>query len=159
MKKINDRLNILLRRIGASLLTVLGFVSCSSLDEETVSEYGELSQFRAAYGVPSAAYRIKGTVKNSSGKPIPGIMVTASYSKTEFGYNNDIVYTDSKGKFLSEVRTFPTNTVWLKFQDIDGEANLGYFETQTITVTPKQVQKGDGWYQGGYEASVSVKLK
>ena len=48
------------------------------------------------------------------------------------------------------------------FEDVDGEANGGLFQSDTIRVQtlPKtQTEKGNGWYNGKYEVQADIKLK
>ena len=92
------------------------------------------------YGMRETTYEIEGKVTNKkNGKPIPNILVTKD--KSEHFHSDlrncsgDTLYTNSKGEytFISyEEFKYP---VRLKVEDIDGEANGGYFASQEIDVT------------------------
>lgn len=50
----------------------------------------------------------------------------------------------------------------LGFEDIDGEANGGEFQTKRLTrneLDSKRLKKGDDWYAGKYEYSQTIQLK
>ncbi len=77
---------------------------------------------------------------------------------SQFG---QIVETDAAGKFaLKEFSSLRGHEII--FEDIDGEANGGLFQSDTIRVEtlPKtQTEKGNGWYNGKYEVQADIKLK
>ena len=47
----------------------------------------------------------------------------------------------------------------MKFEDIDGIANGGEFETYELDVAVEQTKKADGWFEGAFRAGADVELK
>lgn len=113
------------------------------------------------YGMPSATYKVLGTVSDESGSPVEGIRV-AIESKYSSYSQYDTLYTDSSGKYLfnrGERGLWPDKVV-VVFEDIDGEENGGEFESAEATPELKKVKEGDGsWYMGMFEAQADVTLK
>jgi putative lipoprotein (rSAM/lipoprotein system) len=75
-----------------------------------------------------------------------------------------ILKTDKDGKFSTVTLTSVNTRInTLDFVDVDGEANGGEFESQTITpkdMTKTQIKEGDGrWYMGEFELSANIKMK
>ena len=159
-----------LRRLGYILLGLLGFASCSGLDPDpdpedingsngTDSRGWLIGQFMAAYGVPTSEFKVSGTVTGAGGAKLKGIQVVSVFGEQTWMVT-DTTYTDSSGKFSSVTRTYPEEKVQIIFNDIDGSANAGEFESQTVTVPAKQIAKGDGsWFRGTYEVKADVILK
>ena len=147
-------------------MTLLGFGSCSTTPIEDnllpTTEPTILPGPITAYGTCvtpyypySALYKVTGTVRDASGKPIKGIKVVVENS---FDYST----TDSKGRFKNsyfssysqkqEIRVF--------FYDIDGTDNGGLFPTQGVIAKPVRITDGDNTFPGGaYEAKVNVRLR
>ena len=117
---------------------------------------------RLAYGVPLAKYKVSGKVISGSGKPIAGIKVDVAFSPSwlfDFDGKSTTLHTAADGSFSSEFRYYPRDYVTISFTDVDGNKNQGDFQTQTISVSPKQVEKGDGaWFQGSYSVSTTVRM-
>jgi len=111
------------------IIVLLGFVGFSSIIYSC-----------SDYGMRMTTYEIVGKVTNKkNGKPIENIRVTKD--KTEHFHSNlhncsgDTLYTNSKGEYIFisyEEFDYP---VRLKVEDIDGEANGGYFASQEIDIT------------------------
>ena len=137
-----------------AVLGVLGFSACSD-DPEYRS---------AAYGSPTADYKYMGTVTDEAGNPIEGINVMINGAVNSTGNASLILKTDKDGKFSTVTLTSVNTRInTLDFVDVDGEANGGEFESQTITpkdMTKTQIKEGDGrWYMGEFELSANIKLK
>ena len=145
-------------RLLSGALISLGFTSC---DNETTDDVYPLE-----YGSPSVDYRVKGTVTDDAGNPIENIRVIIrnAWDNTPNPYMDDTVYTDKQGEFANEMNT--TGGIGKQkvyFDDIDGEANGGTFQsdsTDLADMESTQVKEGSGnWYQGQYEFTVEKKLK
>lgn len=136
------------------LLSMLGF-GCSSSDEPV------------EYGTPHADYILKGQVTDEAGIPIKNIKTSAkiivksgtSVYKDEFS----TAQTDDSGRY--ELKYVGQGSYDLKIilEDVDGEANGGEFQSDTLDVDyAKAVKVGEGdnrWYGGKYEVTTDVKLK
>lgn len=158
---MKTRLARILTWLGGTALTLLGFPSCTTktIDEEFVGDIPsrEIGAI-AMYGVPTSAFRVSGTVRSEEGKSLKGIQVVIQYGESTW-MRSDTTYTDSSGKFSREMRTYPANYVRFIFNDVDGAANGGKFQSQTVTVDTKKVGDGDGgWFAGTYEATATVSL-
>ena len=143
------------KMLCVAVLGVLGFSACSD-DPESAS---------VAYCSPNAKYKYVGTVTDEQGNPIEGINVVMSgdyVSSTPFA--SLTLKTDKDGKFSTvTMSSVNTHIKTIEFVDVDGEANGGEFESQTITpkdMTKTQIKEGDGsWYKGESELSANIKLK
>jgi len=141
MKKKN-----IFKAIGAAILSLLGFNSCDLI--------GNIVAPVCEYGCPHAEFKVVGTVKDADGNPIPGIQV-----------KSDVIWTDDlktaqDGSYAIEGEGFPTETLQLTFEDVDGEENGGKFKTLEAEAKLKQTQTGDGkWDDGSYEGSLDVTLE
>jgi putative lipoprotein (rSAM/lipoprotein system) len=83
----------------------------------------------AKYGEPIADFEVNGIITDkTTAKPIQGIRI----SKEKSYDGIDTMYTSSEGRYVFHNWN---NQLHLKIEDIDGEANGGYFETQEIDVT------------------------
>lgn len=150
--------------LAATLLTLLGFSSCSS--ENGGDDYPVL------YGSPTSSFHAKGNVTDEDGTPIRGIkaVVVEDYGHEE-SYRLDSAYTDSKGNYVTDERSMSGTIDWVHKQkrlkvileDVDGEANGGEFATDTIKsedITVEQVGKGEGtWDWGTFEVTANGKMK
>ena len=150
--------------LAATLLTLLGFSSCSS--ENGGDDYPVL------YGSPTSSFHAKGNVTDEDGTPIRGIkaVVVEDYGHEE-SYRMDSAYTDSKGNYVTDERSMSGTIAWVHKQkrlkvileDVDGEANGGEFATDTIkseNITVEQVGKGEGtWDWGTFEVTANGKMK
>ena len=150
-------------------LALLGFAGCSDNEEYPME----------LYGTPSVSYRVVGTVTDGDGKPLKDIQVVVEnpYANAHFDDEGkpiktkyetgelapDTVYTDKDGKFESHwTEAFSDSKMVVGFEDIDGEANGGEFQTKRLTrneLDSKRLKKGDDWYAGKYEYSQTIQLK
>ena len=132
-------------KIIVSRLALLGIFS--SCDNKTICEYG----------TPYAEFEIKGVVTDkATSQSIQGIRVVRQIYQ-QYG---DTLYTDSEGRYSIKFGFYDDGR-HLKFEDIDGEENGGYFEAKEIDVTiteADRVKKGDGWYEGKFVKTQNVQL-
>ena len=102
------------------LLPILGFALVESCAKDM-------------YGCPYSDFQLKGTVTDTEGEPIEGIKVNLSGVKggQVDGYRLDeACYTDSEGIYIVTNQHFSSfDNLHLKFEDLDGIANGGEFET------------------------------
>lgn len=147
------RFNRWYNAVLTALMSLIGY-GCSSSDDPWG---GGLCM----YGTPYAHYVLKGSVTDEAGNPIQGINVKAPYGSDLDSQFGQIVETDAAGKFaLKEFSSLRGHEII--FEDVDGEANGGLFQSDTIRVEtlPKtQTEKGNGWYNGKYEVQADIKLK
>lgn len=124
---------------------LLGFTACSDGPDDIPLEYG----------VPTANFQVKGSVTSTDGVPLKGIQVIFS--------DADTVYTDAAGKFgTKEISSFPDYNLKVSFNDVDGEENGGTFKSTSIALKEmeaKELEKGDGWYEGKIEFSTKGAVK
>lgn len=147
-------MNRFIKSLLSYFLILLGFSSCAKSSDEPCE-----------YGTPTASFKIKGTVQDEDGQPIPNIQVIGKYiyyvgEKT----NNikDTLYTNEKGEFAKSYTKMQPNSIQLNFYDIDGSKNGGTFKKDSIMekdMTIIQTQKANGWYQGNFEIIANKKLK
>ena len=147
-------------KLVAVALGMLGFASCAEIANIDIDD-DPSKEHICMYGMPSATYKVLGTVSDESGSPVEGIRV-AIESKYSSYSQYDTLYTDSSGKYLfnrGERGLWPDKVV-VVFEDIDGEENGGEFESAEATPELKKVKEGDGsWYVGMFEAQADVTLK
>ena len=122
------------------LLALLGFgaVSCEEIGEDVPVEYG----------CPHVNFSLKARVVNQIGEPIEGIKVRVDWIEE---------YTDPNGEINVNVSVFTGSQNMVRFEDVDGEANGGEFETLTLDITDKVEQTEDGsgsWYDGAFKAEL-----
>lgn len=104
------------------------------------------------YGSPSTTYEVKGKVLDNEGNPINGIKIVLQDDATD---PNPYEIAESQslenGDYKIRNTTFPTNKLYLSVEDVDGTANGGEFEEQTIELDFSKVEAtGDkgAWYEG-----------
>jgi len=129
-------------KLLSSCLVLLGFNAC------------EESNPMSEYGVPSAKYKVLGKVVSSDSKtPIENVRVVMIENvnvNEDMSYlRGDTLFTDSDGKFELNRNDFPHDKYKVKFQDIDGEAN-GLFEDteEIIEFKDSDYKDKSGWYRG-----------
>ena len=146
----------LLSKLGALVMALLGFSSCSKSSFEP-DDYS--NPFISAYGVPTASYQVKGTVRNENGKVLGGIQVAIKYGdKTWARY--DTTYTNSAGTFSRTMSTYPEDYIQITYNDVDGPANDGEYQSQTVSVKVSKLGDGKGpWNHGTYKAESIINLK
>ena len=120
-------------------MSLFGFASCEKAPN-------------AMYGVPSATFKVIGTVTNESNLPIEGIRVIL---------NSDTTLTDASGNYLVGVTEFPGDkSLNVTFKDIDGASNGSYIQKDsTVNFVDNEYQNGSGWNSGEVSKTVDIKLK
>jgi putative lipoprotein (rSAM/lipoprotein system) len=144
-----------------SLLSMLGY-GCSL--ENGMDMYG--TPVICEYGAPHADYIFKGVVTDEAGTPIEGIKTSIKqvYETGTNVYVNgiDSVKTDAEGHYEMQYDGMKNPNTKLIVEDIDGEANGGEFQNDTLDVDfnkAVQTKKGNGWYEGAFEIFKDIKLK
>ena len=109
--------------LAATLLSLLGFSSCGSENEEP-----------CLYGSPTSSFHAKGNVADEDGTPIKGIkaVVVEDYGHDR-SYRMDSAYTDSKGDYVTKEKSMDGTIAWVHkekrlkviIEDVDGGANAG----------------------------------
>ena len=122
------------------LLALLGFgaVSCEEIGEDDAGEYG----------CPHVNFSLKARVVDEAGEPIEGIKVCVDWIEE---------YTDPNGEINVNESVFTGSQNMVRFEDVDGEANGGEFETLTLDITDKVEKTEDGsgsWYDGAFKAEL-----
>ena len=140
----------LILKLFRCLLPILGFALVESCAKDM-------------YGCPYVDFQLKGTVMDTDGVPVEGIKVHVSGVQDDqpHGYkHNAECYTDSEGIYILTDSDFDTfKQLHLKFEDVDGPANGGEFETHELDVDVEQTKEADGWFVGAFRAGADVKLK
>jgi putative lipoprotein (rSAM/lipoprotein system) len=115
------------------------------------------------YGQPTAVFKMLGTVKNQSGKPVKGIRVVIAPDNNPWEY--DTLYTDASGRFEKDrlKHSWPDELkyVTVRFEDVDGAENGSYRtkELKRSDIQVKQTDKGKGaWFQGSFTATADAVL-
>lgn len=112
-----------MKRLIYYLFSLLGFgaVSCDGLEGG-----GNLD----AYGPGWVGYRVSGRVVDAEGNPIYGIIISNGDSQENSDGFTMVGATDREGAYVVYI-----DSEYLRFKDVDGEANGGEFEEQYIQVT------------------------
>ena len=141
-------------KIVAAIVSVFGLYGC---DTHAVD-----------YGCPYAEFSLKGTVTDEENTPIEGIRVAVeAWSVTGNDIRkmcNETLYTDAEGK-VSFVPphgyfVYPPDSVSVKIDDVDGEANGGDFQSQVLAPEIVKTKEAEGeWFEGGYETTFDAKLQ
>ena len=89
-----------LRRIAGAVVGILGFAAC---EEGILDPDNYKNDDLCMYGSPHADFRALGSATDEGGNPISGIRVVLhkEWSWRDTFVENDTLYTDSKGEFLS----------------------------------------------------------
>lgn len=126
-------------RLLLGLLALLGFglAGCENSEE---------------YGTPYATYEFKGSVRNTSGRPVKGIQVEClPQSLSGFGFEAyPLAQTDAEGKFAGRFQNTFADEWIVRFVDIDGPENGSYAaDSVKVVFENKDYKKGKGsWNQG-----------
>jgi len=114
------------------------------------------------YGMPVSEYELKGTITDSSKKPIKDIRII----REKYYDKGDTLYTNSEGKYSFKLyEGYDINSdkpIHLKIDDIDGEANGGEFVSTEMDVKftgADLVKKGHGSKRGDkYAKTLNIRL-
>lgn len=120
-------------------LVGFGFTSCDD---------GGILPAAPEYGCPHVNFSLKARVVDQSGEPIEGI-------KVQTGWIDG--HTNQDGEIKVNGTVYPGDQYIAIFEDIDGEANGGEFETLRLDITDKVVQTEEGsgsWYDGAFKAEL-----
>lgn len=163
---MKQKAHTIYRIILGSLMTILGFGSCSKFS----------SPGKEMYGQPYAIFKLVGTVKDESGNPIKGIRIVfnpeskvdPSSPNYEFYVkgNVDTLYTDEKGEFCSErlkyaAGSLPGDAI-VALDDVDGAAGGGEFKSQILEKRQMKIEHEEGsgtYYKGRYTITADATLK
>lgn len=152
-KKMTLKLKKVLNRIAAFMLVVLGFSSCGNDGDDPIPD---------EYGTPFATYQLKGKITDQDGKPLNGIQVQLCLSGVK---DNPIspLNTDEDGNYVYKPLLYYSSygDIKIKITDVDGQANGGEFNTDSVMPTEmqlKQTKEGDGWDAGTYDVIADKKL-
>lgn len=133
-------------RLSARLIALLGIGAVASSCD---GPWGACE-----YGSPYVRLNIKGKVTDPSGQPIKGIQVSfKEYAPTAFTLE-DGTYT-----IEDDLPAFDVQQIVVVAEDVDGTANGGEFVSKEITTELTQDEPADGWYKGGYTATVDIQLE
>ena len=134
------------RVLLAGVLSALGF-SCTECVQ------------RDMYGCPYADFEVKGRVTGAENAPLKGIKVSVRTEKGESAY----AVSDENGKYgVGMETTFAmAGSVWVKAEDIDGEAGGGSFAADSVevAVVPSDYKGGGEWYEGKATKNVDFILE
>ncbi len=140
--------------LSKALLAILGIgvASCDNILPAPVE-----------YGSPYAHFRASGNVTDQDGNPIQGIRVVLKgkeYPDPEYLRETDTVWTDHYGHYQCNdgERFLDVTKIALEFEDVDGPENGGEFTKVEVDVPIVQVEEGENWYMGAFEASADVKM-
>lgn len=120
-------------------LALLGFSACGDDDN---------GGGMVMYGVPSAQFRLDGSVTDEAGKPVRDIKIAVQDPEND-GLGEAVGLTDAYGRYSIATEMFPSQHLEVTAIDIDG-SNNGEFETgsQTLEIKPEDYVGGDGWFIG-----------
>ena len=111
MKKVRLRI---LAQVNVLLGAVLALFGCGSKRAAAVE-----NQVVCLYGVPTATYKVSGTVIGEKHKPLKDVQVVVK------GYKNypitDTLRTDNKGRYTADYTGYPTDSLNIVVTDPSGE--------------------------------------
>ena len=147
--------------IAGAILSFLGFGGCDNIIIGPKE-----------YGMPHATFAIKGTVKaDDTGNPVEGIKVKFRQHLDEMEDENGKPFyreiefsSDKDGKAETSYSEWPdVGDVEITFEDVDGEANGGFFAPDTLRGNDIKIEfkedKKSNWHRGTYNISFEEKLK
>jgi putative lipoprotein (rSAM/lipoprotein system) len=113
------------------------------------------------YGMPSADYKISGTIMSSDqNKPISGLLVSIRDTMQTTGLI-DSIKTDSLGRYSLQFIWPLSDYTWkLKVEDIDSTENGSFIAKDTaISISESELKDPDGqWYMGHAEKNIDLKI-
>ena len=146
MKHLHQNFLRRLNQLFGSIIALLGFSMCST--SQSINGNGEVM---AMYGVPSAEYHIKGTVKNADTKqPVDSMRVVVPITD----YENDTLYTDIQGQYALDGRRWPSDAATIHVDD-----ERGKYQSDSKTVTLVFDGDSDSWFKGTANVTVDFDVK
>lgn len=136
------------------LATLLAWLGFSCLDENGNEP------IVCEYGVPTAAYSLKGHVVDSQGNAVADMPVVISDGTFPYNYLiGDTVKTDANGEFIWEnKRVEPRDFQTIQWKIVD--TCRIYQDTTGITVfDPESAEGADGWFIGRLSAEETIRLR
>lgn len=136
------------------LATLLAWLGFSCLDENGNEP------IVCEYGVPTAAYSLKGHVVDSQGNAVADMPVVISDGTFPYNYLvGDTVKTDANGEFIWEnKRVEPRDFQTIQWKIVD--TCRIYQDTTGITVfDPESAVGADGWFMGRLSAEETIRLR
>lgn len=142
-------------RWGLTILGVNAAISCNgSIDVAPM--YGVIV---AEYGSPFMEFKLKGKVVSSNdGTPVKDIAVTYTNELVNIE-SPDTVWTAADGGFEYNGLDFPSESVILKFTDVDGSSNVGEFQTKEVQVKLRKEQDGESNWDMGFYTTDDLMIK
>jgi putative lipoprotein (rSAM/lipoprotein system) len=121
---------------------------------------------RYLYGTPSATYVVKGKVTDeTTNAPLKNIRVMLRENDDIPQYPLDTVYTDELGAYRITFDGYVREnlSIYLKAEDVDGEANGGNYQAKEDVVDIKDSNwkstESNGWDMGTATVVKDIKLK
>lgn len=142
MKKKMKRL---LTGLLTGVLALLGFSLQGCSDDEPL----------LMYGTPTATHRIKGKVVDSENKSQGLSNIQVVIIPGSEGYYADTLYTDRTGEFSYDRGGGTRKKRRIIYEDTQN----GIFKKDSLDIELQQVEKGEGWYQGVYEAEAMIEME
>lgn len=105
---------------------------------------------KAEYGVPSARYKLDGTVLDRRiATPVEGIRIRMA---TRSNDTTGAVRSDRNGRWAIDARLFPcSDACSLRAEDVDGLDHGGHYASRTIPIAPARTEPPNGWDTGTFE--------
>lgn len=144
-----------INRILSGILVLLGFSACDK-------ENNEPENILIMYGTPTASYKISGKAmdKNSTGISNIQVIVKEKRYNSQYYHPGDTLTTNEKGIFYYEgYGISPEQDCRVIFHDIDGEANGGTFQSNSVDIKTEKIEEGKGWDRGKGSATIEIILK
>lgn len=152
MKKKKSKWTRFSGRLMSGALAALGFVSCSTSDDD------DNRGIICLYGTPTATFHVKGKVTDESRQPLQGKRVILKPMINEnVSYDpiyNDTLKTDAEGNYDRTTPFYPIKSLRVVCED-----PAGTYEADSTTVN-LEYKNGDGeWNRGIAEAEADFTLK
>ena len=153
------RFNRWYNAVLTALLSILGYTSCSNDEDD--------ERFVEMYGVIATEFQFKGQVTDEAGTPVQGIktsvkIIIPSDNGKRVVFAQDSVLTDATGHYELRDYGIQSNETKLLVEDIDGEANGGEFQNDTLDIDYEKaiIKKAEGSSGSDiYEMVQDIKLK
>ena len=138
----------ILAKINVLLGMIITALGCSS--NKPVQAVND--QVVCLYGVPTATYRVSGTITDGQRKPLQNMQVVVK------GYKNypitDTLRTDDKGKYDATCNGYPADTLNIVVSDPQGE-----YVSDSAQVAVPWNENANGFDQGEQTFKQNIQLK